>query len=550
VDAGNVGVLDPDLPLALDLLHDHVGDHVVDLIVGEHAPGLGVQRLDEPDRLVDQLDGLVEPLGDLGEAVGDHVLEVVAHDQDLEVVFVVDVARLELDQEALAQVAGGHAGGLEGLEHLQRVLGLLQGAGRLDRDAAHELLVELVAQVAVVVDVPDQVLGDLLVALLEVQLVQLGLEHLREGLGAVGRVLHGLQLLVLLAAAGPGPVGARELLPLLVEALQPLELGVEGLLGGHQVHAVALGGLGALLPAHLPERVLALDLDGRVHLHFALDQPLQVEGRELEDLDGLQDLRGEPQLLLQALGEAGLHAHGGFVLLVALAPFERFGQDSFAGELKRATRRQSAGQPGDLNSVGLEGGPQMERSGVAVEVWVGGQDHLADLALADPAHEGLEGQVPGAHPLEQADRAEQHVVEAPVAAALLHGEHVLRALDHAEHRLVAAGVGADGAGVGLAHVEAGLAGLDVLLHGADRVGQPEGGALVGLDQVEGEPLGGPLADAWKALQLGDEPIDRLSKHASLPSLLAAYRRHRAGDSAVGTGRSALCRAASGADGSW
>ena len=73
-------------------------------------------------------------------------------------------------------------------------------------------------------------------------------------------------------------------------------------------------------------------------------------------------------------------------------------------------------------------------------------------------------------------------------------DHVGGLLDHADQRLVAAGVLADPAARPLGEVEADLAEADLLLDLADRVGEAERVVVVGAQDVEGEPLRGALAD--------------------------------------------------------
>ena len=78
----------------------------------------------------------------------------------------------------------------------------------------------------------------------------------------------------------------------------------------------------------------------------------------------------------------------------------------------------------------------------------------AGQQLADP-------QLVGADALDRADGALQHVVAAVELAGLLDRHDVARLLDHADHRGVAAGVGADVALAALGDVEAARAERDL-----------------------------------------------------------------------------------------
>ena len=74
--------------------------------------------------------------------------------------------------------------------------------------------------------------------------------------------------------------------------------------------------------------------------------------------------------------------------------------------------------------------------------------------------------------------------------------------------------------VGLGQVEADLAMADLLLGGADGVGQLEGFFGRAAEQVMGQPLGGLGADAGQASQGGDQTIDgrrvARARHVSVP----------------------------------
>ena len=108
---------------------------------------------------------------------------------------------------------------------------------------------------------------------------------------------------------------------------------------------------------------------------------------------------------------------------------------------------------------------------------------------------------------------------------------VARLLDDADGRLVAARVAADGAErlVGLGQVEADLAVADLLLGGADRLGQLEGLLGGALEEVMGQPLGGLGPDAGQPPEGGDQPID---------GRRVSGARHRQASLAAGAGRAA------------
>ena len=104
------------------------------------------------------------------------------------------------------------------------------------------------------------------------------------------------------------------------------------------------------------------------------------------------------------------------------------------------------------------------------------------------------------------------MVEAAVLAGALDRDHVRGLLDDADQRGVAACVLADPAAWAFGEVGADLAQAHPLPHLADRVGQAECLLLVGPQDVEGEPLSGPLPDPGQAGELGDQSLDRTWMH--------------------------------------
>ena len=115
---------------------------------------------------------------------------------------------------------------------------------------------------------------------------------------------------------------------------------------------------------------------------------------------------------------------------------------------------------------------QVGRRRLALEVRVGGDDQLGDGAVHQPGHELLDPQVVGAHAVDRADRAAEHVVAAAELAGALDGDDVLGLLDDAQDVVDAARVAADAALLGLGDVVAGHAEADLLLHPGQRGDQP------------------------------------------------------------------------------
>src|SRR5262249_27686279 len=104
---------------------------------------------------------------------------------------------------------------------------------------------------------------------------------------------------------------------------------------------------------------------------------------------------------------------------------------------------------------------------------------------------------------------EQDVIDAADHARGLELQQILRLFDDDDLRLVAARVGADGAGVGLGEIEADAAVVDVFLDVADGVDKTEGACLVGLEDVKGDPLGGGRADAGELFEFAGQAAQGL-----------------------------------------
>src|SRR5919202_417164 len=119
-------------------------------------------------------------------------------------------------------------------------------------------------------------------------------------------------------------------------------------------------------------------------------------------------------------------------------PLESAPERELVRVLQIAPHRQPGGQPGDAQAHRFEQPREVGRGGLALEVRVGGEDDLGDLAGGEALHELLDAQVVGPHALDRADGAAEHVVAAAELARLLDRDHVLRLLDDADDRRVAA----------------------------------------------------------------------------------------------------------------
>jgi hypothetical protein len=310
-------VVEEDEVLALDLLHDQVGDDVVVAAAGVLEPRLGIELRHLVRRVLHVARGDGELLRDLAPAVVDELLEVVVDDAEGEralqaapdlVERRLSLPRLphqplhhrvaELKEDALAEVARGDPGRVEGLDHPQHPLGLVV---RVRADlvplaaVADEVvergddLVDPARQVPFVRDVADDLLAQEELALGEALQGELFLEVVAQVLGVHGHRLVVLPLLVLLAAAAGLEAVEEDLLPvdLVVFLLAVLFLRLLHALLDVAFHEVEEGVVEQLL----------------------LEVLLEVEERHVQEIHRLVEARVDLHLLLErrSLIETGLH---------------------------------------------------------------------------------------------------------------------------------------------------------------------------------------------------------------------------------------------------
>jgi hypothetical protein len=298
-EARVVVVLETDLVLAVHVLQDDVGLDVHGRLGAGLAPGMA---RDLGPKLADQLVELRERdaqlAGDARTPVLRQVVEVVAEKPALQRVAL--LFRVELEQQALLDAPGADPGRLEALHDGESRLGLLHRVFLLER--AEDLL-ERVHQAPVPVEVEDDLLREHEETGLGRHVHQLGDEIVLEAHRPRGRVLHRLQLAVLLPVVAP--TGPRGTLPL-EAALDQLLQAAHGL----RERSLLVRGGSIRLRVAVAGGLLEIDLEGLVLGELLLDHVPQVHGGKLEDLDRLDDLRRELELELELLLKRGLEPHG------------------------------------------------------------------------------------------------------------------------------------------------------------------------------------------------------------------------------------------------
>ena len=211
----------------------------------------------------------------------------------------------QLQKQALTQVASADARRIQLLDQPERLLGLLL-RGLAARIADHLMQAEL--EVAVLVQVVNDVLGKLLDRRVAIEKAELFGQIIVKRTRTRGHVLHGVLLAVAFLAQG-GPAPPRPLViklaPVLVQTAQAVEFVRLGLdLGlsdcrGSRLFAVRLRRCGRLAEIH-QNRVLA---------QFLLDPLLQSHDRQLQDFHRLDHPRRHPQAHLGPHLLRGIKTH-------------------------------------------------------------------------------------------------------------------------------------------------------------------------------------------------------------------------------------------------
>ena len=80
----------------------------------------------------------------------------------------------------------------------------------------------------------------------------------------------------------------------------------------------------------------------------------------------------------------------------------------------------------------LEQPGEVHRGGLALDVGVGGEDHLGDALVADPGEQLLDPELLGTDALDRRDRALEHVVATAELVRALDRDDVARLLDDAQ----------------------------------------------------------------------------------------------------------------------
>src|SRR5678816_1604152 len=308
LEARQVRVVEEDVVLAVDLLDDEVGDDVVVAGVRIDETGLRIELLDLVGGLLDVGRADAKALGDLTPAVVDQLVETVAHEAERHRLLESRLA--ELEHETLTQIARADARRIEALngpEHLvdfgrrvdRQILGIsLEGFGGLDDRVVdrREDVLDRAGEVAVLVDVADELVGEERLARAEVEQRDL----VGQMIGEIARIdrdrLVVLAIFVLFAAAAGVESVEKDLFP--------IDLIVGGLFFSRLLFFSYLFFLGLLLI------LLRLDhVEEGVVQQLLLEVLLKVQERHVEQVHRLVEAWIDLELLLElrALGKTSFH---------------------------------------------------------------------------------------------------------------------------------------------------------------------------------------------------------------------------------------------------
>ena len=295
-------VIELDDEFAVDLEHVDVRNHVVGLLVAELVARVGGERLDERHRLLHPLQRRARFAGQLGVVARLEQTHVLIDDQGGERVFLVQP--VELEEQGLADVAGGDTGRVEALHQAQGALGLLLGAAAVGADVGDVRL-----EKAVPVEVAEDELGEF-----DILGGQLQVGELPHQVGFQPRG-GGDEIELRRCVRRRGLVGEGKVAVKGVGIVLPVDFGHGGRIvslhlvgdGGFGLVGILLGGQGVRVGWRL-ELGLGL-LEHGVLLDLRLQGLGQLEAAELQQLDRLPQLRGHHQLLgeFQVLSEFKRH---------------------------------------------------------------------------------------------------------------------------------------------------------------------------------------------------------------------------------------------------
>ena len=341
-----------DDPAVVHLEDVHVRGDVLHVVPGVVPPRLRPEGDELLERLLDRFLRDLEPARDPGDVPLGEQLEVLLEDPQGKLEPVPLLPRL--DQQAFAEVPRPDAQGIERLHPGERPRHLLDGKGKRLRRLLHRRL-----QVAVLVDVPDQVEGGLLLGVRQVEQADLRFEVLgkgqpaRQGVFVVGAPV--LLFRLALDAALAAPALAEVIFP-----VHPVDEAVV-LRGGRLLRRRAgadASGAGVSSSGVPSDRFL----EGGIDLQLLPDRLLQLEPGQLQQLDRLLQLGGHHQLLGELQGLSEFQGHQVPFPLLKREAFPQVDLADTVGsrDFRRGSRKKDLPLGDDVRAIAyLEGIPHV-----------------------------------------------------------------------------------------------------------------------------------------------------------------------------------------------
>ena len=281
----NLFAVEDDLVFAVDFFHRHVGQHVI-----LRRRGKNLRRARVELRDVVRAFCTCSTLSPMRRAISGksplaEIRHVLGHDPVLQAAS--PSVALQLNEQALTQIARAHARRIKALDEREHGLEILLGDARVHRHLFRSGL-----EKTVVVDVADDQFGDLAIVAAQRGLVELPHQMLLQRFLGGDRIEKELPLFfVLLRAAAVAARLRHVIAPFVVELGQLIELLFEIFVAPARPRS--------------PRRSSAFGsvafLQHRIRFHLLLDQIAQLQQRRLQDEQALLQLRGKDLLQRQIL---------------------------------------------------------------------------------------------------------------------------------------------------------------------------------------------------------------------------------------------------------
>jgi len=203
---------------------------------------------------------------------------------------------------------------------------------------------------------------------------------------------------------------------------------------------------------------------------------------------------------------------------------------------------QAVRELGEADGQAFEPVGDVVGGGLAFERRVHRQHHFVDAARGDAADEGFDGKVVRGDAVQRGEFAAENVIFAGEKPRAIERPEIGDFLHHAQRARIAAGVGADAAGIGGVDIAADAAGDQRLVDAGECCQQRGHRGFAALDQVEHRTPRAARAETGEAGELLDKGFDIGGGHAvgdrGVESLAQYHTSPPAGEDRLGLARSA------------